>query len=66
MNTEQRIAYIQSQVVCAQAEIEGMKALNHERMDGGYTLAYDEAAFLAVPEKYGLTHNQVIAYLMDM
>lgn len=63
MNTDQRIAYINAQVVCAMAEIEGMKAANTERERNGYSLAYGEEAFYAVPEKFGLTHNQVLEYL---
>lgn len=62
MKREEAPAYIMSQVVCAMADIEGMKALNAERAAKGYAQAYDEAAFFAVPEKYGLHQNAVITF----
>jgi len=66
MNTlEARIAFVNSQAVCALAEIEGMKAENEHRVQCGNSIAYGMEAFLAVPEKYGLGHNTVIAYLRD-
>jgi hypothetical protein len=63
MNLEARIAFIQSQVVCAQGEIEGMKAMNAARESQGYALAYDDGAFFSVAGKYGLEQNQVLNYL---
>jgi len=65
MDKEQRIAFINSQVVCANAAIEGMKAENSERLSKGYSIAYDDEAFCKVPAEYGLEHNQVIEYLRD-
>ena len=60
MAPEQKAAYVFAQSVAAMAEIEGMKALNTERERNGYALAYSEEAFLAVPTKYGLHHNELI------
>ena len=54
------IAYTFSQTVCALARIEAMKALNAERAHRGEVLAYDEAAFEAVPVDFSITHNQVL------
>lgn len=48
MNQEQRIVFINAQVVCAQAEIEGMKALNQDRLSKGHTIAYDDEAFFLI------------------
>ncbi len=60
-----RIAYINSQVVCAQAEIAGMVAENMQRAACGHSMAFTEEHFEPIPEKYGITHNRVIAYLTD-
>ena len=66
MNTiEARAAFVNSQVACAMIELEAMKALNSERAMRGENIAYDEAAFLALQDKYGLGHNTVIQYLRD-
>ena len=65
MDIEKRIAFIQSQIVCATAEIEGMKAENQYRRHRGETIAYDEDAFFSVPAKYGIEQNQVIDFLND-
>ena len=63
MTEAARVAFIMSQVVCAQAEIEGMIAENKWRETNGDSLAYGEEAFFGVPKKYGLEHNEVISYL---
>ncbi len=63
MDLAARVAFIMSQVVCAQAEIEAMKAENAWREREGDALAYGEEAFLSVPQKYGLEHNAVLTYL---
>ena len=65
MNQEQRITFINSQIACANAEVEGMKAENQYRVDCGHSIAYGEEAFYKVAETYGLTHNQVIEYLSN-
>ena len=66
MDREQRIVFVQAQTVCAMAEIEAMKAANREREDQGKALAYDEAAFMSVPDQFLIGHNAVISYLMEM
>lgn len=62
MNKEQAIVYVHSQIVCAQAEIEAMKAANMERERKGLALAYPEEAFAAIEGKYGLSDNAVISF----
>ena len=57
-----QVAFVMSQVACAFATIEGMKALNAERAQGGNS-GYSEAAFLAVPDQFGLRHNDVLTTL---
>lgn len=60
MTKNEAVAYIQAQSVAALCEIESMKAANTERQDQGYALAYDEEAFLAVIDRYGISHNAVL------
>ena len=61
MTNAQGAAYVMAQAVAALAEIEGMKAENQAREDQGKSQAYDEAAFVAVPTRLGLYHNDVYA-----
>ena len=65
MNESERVAYVMSQVACAQIEAAGMVAENMQRAACGHSMAYTEDAFEALPQKYGITHNQVIEYLRD-
>jgi hypothetical protein len=65
MTSEQKAAYIFSQAVCALAEIEGMKAGNSHRLSTDGCISYDDEAFFAVAEKYGLGHNSVISLFQE-
>ena len=65
MTPEQASSYVMAQTVCALAEVESMKAANQEREGQGYALAYDEAAFLSIPDKYGIHHNAICALFQD-
>lgn len=65
MTKVEAAAFVISQSVAAQAEIEAMKAANQHREMQGYTQAYGEEAFLAIPDKYGLSHNAVTTLLMN-
>ena len=58
-----QVAYVMSQVVCAYAEIEAMKAENAYRERRGEAIAWDHPAFMAIPDKYGLGHNDVLTTL---
>lgn len=62
MTPEQAVAFINTQTICAQAELLAMMAANKEREAAGYSLAYDEDAFSSVPENFGITHNQVVEF----
>lgn len=57
MNPEQQVAYIQSQILCAQAEIEAMKVDN---LTGVKMWSSDD--FRNIPYKYCLHHNDVIGF----
>ena len=65
MTPEQKAAFINAQAACAMAAIAGMQALNAERQANGYALAYDEAAFAAVPDRYCIGHNAVVTFFQD-
>lgn len=54
---EMKAAYVNSQAACALLEMEGMKAANSQHED---CQPYDENAFQAVIEKYGIHHNGVL------
>jgi len=63
VNEFSNCVFLQSQCICATAEIEAMKAANEYRISRGEQIAYDEEAFLGIPEKYGLHHNSAIKTL---
>jgi hypothetical protein len=63
LDTQSRCAFIIAQAACASATIAAMQAANQERLASGHTIAYDEAAFLAVPDQFLIGHNAVIDYL---
>lgn len=61
----ERLAFIISQTICAQAAIEGMRAENLQREHCGHSMAYSERTFCEIPEEFGLTADQVLAYLSE-
>lgn len=63
MDENARAAFIIAQAACANAAIAGMQAENQHRLSLGQTIAYDEAAFLAIQDQYMIGHNAVIEYL---
>ncbi len=65
MTDEQQAAYIYAQSICMLAEIEAMKAANASRAFCGFTPAYGEEAFAALPDQYGLSHNAVISFFQQ-
>lgn len=58
-------AFVFSQTACALIEMEAMKAANAERESQGYSLAYDEEAFLALIDRYAIHHNAVLTQLRE-
>ena len=64
MTPEQAIAFINSQVACAYAEMAAMHAANRAREEQGYSHAYDEEAFRSIPAQFGIDHNSVVSRLM--
>jgi len=57
------LMYLQSQLFCAYAELEGMKAENQQRLVEGKSLAYSEKDFVELQIKYGLCHNMILTAL---
>ena len=58
---KEKIAYLMSQIACAQIEMEAMKMANREKLTPGF--AYGEKDFRALIDKYGISHNAVLGYL---
>ena len=65
MTPEQRAAYIQAQSTCAMIEAMGMQALNMQREQQGYSMAYDDEAFFKLIDKYGIGHNAVLNFVRE-
>jgi hypothetical protein len=63
MDEQARVVFVQSQIVCAMAEIAGMQAENTSLMANGEGIRYGFQDFQNVPSKYGLWHNDVVSYL---
>ncbi len=60
MSEQENIAYINAMVACAMIEAMGMQAENFQRQHNGTAMAYNDDAFRALIEKYGIYHNAVI------
>ena len=65
MTPEQAAAYVHAQSVCAQAEIAGMQADNQQRLLLGHSIAHDAAAFMAVPDRFGIGCNTIAELFRD-
>jgi hypothetical protein len=65
MTDEQKVAYVNAMVACAQIEMAGMQAENQHRMNVGNAVAYGEEAFTAIIEKYGIHHNAVLTVFQN-
>ncbi len=56
----QNLTLVNTQVACAYIELEAMKAENQQRLHQGQSVAYGEAEFVALIDKYQLTRNLVL------
>lgn len=65
MTPEQLAVYVMASAARALLRMEAMKAANHERIDKGYALAYDEEAFFRVIDEECISSNAIIAYFRD-
>ena len=57
------MTYQESQIACALIELEAMKVANLTRERDGQSPAYREEAFMALIDKYQLSHNAVLTNL---
>jgi len=64
MDEQQRLAYINGQIACAQIEAMGMNAENQRAALKGQEPPYGKEAFDGLINTYGIHHNAVISYLM--
>lgn len=64
MTPEQKAAYIFSQAACMLARLEAMKQENAECAVRNI-IVYDHTQFDLLPQEFGLTSNQVIAFMRD-
>ena len=62
MNENQQAAFIVSQSASALIEAMGMVAENEQRKHRGESIAYPEAAFTALIDRYGIGHNAVLGF----
>ena len=66
MDESAKVAFLNSQIFCAQAKLEGMKVENASREREGSNICYHPRDFYKIASQYGLEHNQVLSYLMDI
>jgi hypothetical protein len=59
----ERITILQSKILTAHCEVEGMRAENFHRAQCGQSIAYGEDAFFGVVEKNGLSYNELVDFL---
>lgn len=60
MTAEQSAAYIGAQTASMLVELEAMKVANADRAQNGYAPAYGEKDFLALIDRYGMHHNNLM------
>ena len=60
MNEQQQAAYVIGQAVSALIECESMKVDNERCRQQGVTDAYGEGHFMALQEKYCISHNAML------
>ena len=65
MTPEQKAAYVHAQSVAAQAQIEAMKARNHECGTRYESNSYTMDDFMEVITSYGLNHNALIEFFKE-
>ena len=75
MTSEERVAFINAMVACAEIEAKGMEAENQHRLrisvsgmgvSCSNSIAYGKDAFDSLIDKYGIHHNAVLGYLRDL
>jgi len=62
MSPEQKAAYVNSQVACAQIEAMAMWTANQAAESAGKSIPHSAQDFLDLMEKYGIHHNAIHHY----
>ena len=65
MISEERAAFINSQVACALIDLAGMQAENTARQILGQAPAYQEDSFQVMMRKYLIEHNEVLTFFQQ-
>lgn len=63
MDEAGRAAFIISQAACAIIDAAGMTAENKQREHNGQSMAYVDADFFRLIDKYGIHHNAVVSFI---
>jgi hypothetical protein len=66
MTPEQKVAFVNGQIVCAQLELAAMIAENMQRQSLGGSMVYGEGAFMTVMDKYCISHNAITTFFNDV
>lgn len=65
MTPEQKAAYVMAMAAAAHAEVEAMRAENMQREMRGESMAYNDEAFIALIERYGIHPNAIMTFFED-
>ena len=65
MTPDQKAAFINSQVACAQIDMAAMAAENEANRCDGRPIAWGSNSFIALIDKYAIGHNAVITFMED-
>lgn len=65
MDLVAKAAFITAQAACLQADVAAMQCQNDLDKEAGRPNSYQPHDFEALPDKYGLGHNDVLIYLQQ-
>lgn len=65
MDSAAKAAFIASQAACLQADIAAMQCQNEMDVGAGRPRSHHPHDFEALIDRYGLGHNDVLAYLQE-
>jgi len=65
MTKEEKIVYLQSQMLCAYIETQAMIADNQDRLSRNQNIGYVDSSFMDVISRYQISSNDVIEFLRD-
>lgn len=62
MDDNMKVAFVLSQITCAQITLASMQTANQHRADIGATQAYTEKDFERITKRFLIAHNDVLTY----